>query len=201
MKNAPLLRRDPVNRTEAHKVKMNKSNQWHHDSDSAELAKMKILIIDDEPVNVALLEEILIEAGYSKMRLVTDSSLALANYETFQPDLILLDLMMPPPDGFAILDSLMAALDESFLPIVILTADSNEETKLRALKGGATDFLLKPFDHAEVVLRIRNLLKSRRAHLLLDNQRAALEESIRERMTELEATIADLKKTKESVTR
>src|SRR5689334_1025456 len=121
---------------------MNKLNQWH--DNSAELAKMKILVIDDEPVNVALLEEILIENGYMRLRLVTDSTLALANYESFQPDLILLDLMMPPPDGFAILDALSAEGDESFLPIVVLTADTSEETKWRALKAGATDFLLKP---------------------------------------------------------
>jgi putative two-component system response regulator len=178
---------------------MNKLNQWH--DDSAELAKMKILIIDDEPVNCALLEEILIEAGYTRMRLVTDSTLALENYKSFQPDLILLDLMMPLPDGFAILDQLSVVADESFLPIVILTADTNEETKWRALKAGATDFLLKPFDHAEVILRIRNLLKSRRAHLLLDNQRAALEEAIRERTAELNETVAALKKTRESGSR
>ena len=178
---------------------MNKLNQWY--DDSAELAKMKILVIDDEPVNAALLEEILIESGYSRVRSVTDSKLALDTYKSFQPDLILLDLMMPPPDGFALLDSLSAEGEESFLPIVVLTADTNEETKWRALNAGATDFLLKPFDHAEVTLRIRTLLKSRWAHLLLDNQRAALEDAVRERTAELRATIADLKRTRQSVSR
>jgi len=102
--------------------------------------------------------------------------------------------MMPAPDGFAILEQLRADADEIFLPVVILTADTNEESKRRALQGGATDFLLKPFDHIEVALRIRNLLKSRRAHLLLDNQRAALEEAIGERTAELRATIAELQR-------
>src|ERR1700719_2771930 len=171
---------------------MNGPDQWHNDS--ASLAKMKILVIDDEPVNVTLLQEILIKNGYTRIESVTDSKLALDIYKNFQPDLILLDLMMPPPDGFAILDALRVESDESFLPMVVLTADTNEETKRRALESGATDFLLKPFDHTEVALRIRNLLKSRRAHLLLDNQRAAFEDAVRERTAELRATIAELKK-------
>jgi putative two-component system response regulator len=171
---------------------MNRPNQWH--DDSAELAKMKILVIDDEPVNVALLQEILVENGYTRLESVMDSKLALNTCKNFQPDLILLDLMMPPPDGFAILDSLRAESDETFLPVIVLTADTNEETKRHALEAGATDFLLKPFDHTEVALRIRNLLKSRRADLLLDNQRAALEDAVRERTAELRATISKLEK-------
>lgn len=171
---------------------MSKSNR--RSNDAADLGKMKILIIDDEPVNVALLEEILAESGYTRVRSVTDSKVAIATCESFQPDLVLLDLMMPPPDGFAILESLQDEADEEFLPVVVLTADTNEETKRRALDAGATDFLLKPFDHTEVVLRIRNLLKSRRAHLLLDNQRAALEDAVRDRTAELRATIAELEK-------
>lgn len=105
--------------------------------------------------------------------------------------------MMPPPDGFAILESFRGEVGDAFLPVVVLTADTSEESKRRALAAGATDFLLKPFDHIEVALRIRNLLKSRRAHLLLDNQRAALEEAIWERTAELRATIAELQKTNE----
>jgi len=157
------------------------------------LQRMKILIVDDEPANVALLQEILVENGYARMETVRDSKLALETYKNFQPDLILLDLMMPPPDGFAILESLRSENDENFLPVVVLTADTSDETKRRALEAGATDFLCKPFDHTEVILRIRNLLASRRAHLLLDNQRAALEEAIRERTAELHTTIAQLK--------
>jgi putative two-component system response regulator len=178
---------------------MSRSAPWA--DDSAQLGKMKIAIIDDEPVNVALLEEILVENEYTRFESVVDSKLALEVCKNFQPDLVLLDLMMPPPDGFAILESLRAEGDESFLPIVVLTADTNEETKRRALAAGATDFLLKPFDHVEVALRIRNLLKSRCAHLLLDNQRAALEDAVRERTAELRATIAELQKTNELLSR
>jgi len=172
---------------------MSAANHWQ--DHSAQLAKMKILVIDDEPVNVALLEEILVENEYTRFESVTDSKLALDVCKSFQPDLVLLDLMMAPPDGFAILESLRADAGDTFLPVVILTADTNEETKRRALEAGATDFLLKPFNHVEVALRIRNLLKSRRAHQLLDNQRAALEDAVRNRTAELRASIAELQKT------
>ncbi len=153
---------------------------------------MKILVVDDEPVNVALLEDILAENGYTRVHSTTDSQLALETCKILQPDLVLLDLMMPPPDGLTILESLRAEDDANFLPVVVLTADTNEQTRQRALEAGATDFLLKPFDQTEVLLRIRNLLKSRRAHVLLDNQRAALEDAVRERTGELRATIAQL---------
>ncbi|PYK31418.1 MAG: two-component system response regulator [Verrucomicrobia bacterium] len=161
-------------------------------NDAAQLAKMKILIVDDEPVNVALLEEILVENEFTRFASVTDSKCAVDTCREFQPDLVLLDLMMPAPDGFAILESIRAYSGETFLPIVILTADTNDESKRRALEAGATDFLLKPFDHVEVALRIRNLLKSRLAHLLLDLQRAALEDAVCQRTAELRATIAQL---------
>ena len=174
---------------------MNKSN--HSPNSSVELERMKVLIIDDEPVNVALLEEILVENGYTRFKSVVDSKLAVDVCKSFQPDLVLLDLMMPPPDGFAILEALRSETEENFLPVVVLTVDTNEQTKLRALECGATDFLVKPFDHIEVGLRIRNLLKSRRAHRLLDNQRSALEDAVCQRTTELRATISALQKTSE----
>jgi len=150
---------------------MSTPNQW--EDPSADLAKMKILIIDDEPVNVALLEEILVEAGYTRFESILDSKLALQIYKTFLP----------------------AVAGDTFLLVVILTADTNEETKRRALKTPATHFLLKPFDHVEVALRTRNLLKSRRAHQLLDNQPAGLEDAVRDRTAELRATVAQLQKT------
>ena len=158
------------------------------------LQRMKMLIVDDELVNVALLEEILVENEFTRFESVTDSKKALDVCKNFQPDLVLLDLMMPPPDGFTILERLRAETHETFLPIVILTADTTEESKRRALEAGATDFLLKPFDHVEVALRIRNLLNSRRVHLLLDNQRAALEDAVRESTAELRERIAELEK-------
>jgi len=146
---------------------------------------MKILIIDDEPLNIALLEDMLTAAGYKHLRSVTDSRAALDTCESFAPDLILLDLMMPHVDGLAILHSLRSAGDEVFLPVIVLTADANEKSKRAALRAGATDFLLKPLDHLEVLLRIANLLEMRRFHIQLDTQRVALEDALRERSLEL----------------
>ena len=157
--------------------------QWR--GDFAALTRMKILIIDDEATNVALLEDMLGEAGYSRVKSITDSRLALETCGTFAPDLLLLDLMMPHVDGFAILESLRAKDGDIFFPIVVLTADVNEESKRRALCAGATEFLVKPFDQLEVLLRISNSLETRRLHLLLDNQRAAFEEAVRARSLEL----------------
>jgi DNA-binding response OmpR family regulator len=151
----------------------------------ASLSKMKVMIVDDEPVNVALLEDLLSESGYTRLQSVTDSRLVLSTCDTFNPDLVLLDLMMPDPDGFSILGSLRARPDEAFLPVIVLTADVNEETKRRALVSGATDFLLKPFDQLEVLLRIGNLLETRRLYLQLDNQRAAFEDAVHARSLEL----------------
>jgi putative two-component system response regulator len=162
---------------------------------AAVFSKMKIVAIDDEPANVALLEAMLAEGGYTRVRTVTDSRLAIGTCLVFEPDLVLLDLMMPNVDGFTILESLRAAAGESFLPVIVLTADANESTKRRALRAGATDFLLKPFDQLEVLLRINNLLETRRVHLQLDMQLAAYADAVRERTSELREVQTQLLKT------
>jgi PleD family two-component response regulator len=151
------------------------------------LHRMKILIIDDERLNVVMLEHWLQRNGYSRVRGVTDSRVALETYTAFNPDLILLDLIMPHVDGFAILEALRSGEPiETFLPVIVLTADLSEEAKQHALEAGATDFLVKPFNQTEALLRIRNLLEVRRVHLLLDNQRAALEDALRERTADVQ---------------
>lgn len=159
--------------------------------------KMKILVIDDEPANVALLEGTLADNGYSHVKSVTDSRLAVETYKTFQPHLVMLDLMMPHVDGFAILEALRSEINEIFLPIIVLTADANDETRLRALRAGATDFLLKPFDQIEILLRIGNLLETLYLHIQLDTQRAAFEDAVRARSLELRDAQSELKKTKD----
>jgi len=157
------------------------------------LHRMKILIVDDERVNVFLLQNWLQQNGYSRVQGVMDSRTALETCAAFDPDLILLDLIMPHIDGFAILEALRSGdAVETFLPVVVLTGDISEETKRRALQAGATDFLLKPLNRTEALLRIHNLLESRRVHLLLDNQRAALEDAVRQRTAELRALLAEL---------
>jgi PleD family two-component response regulator len=156
------------------------------------LHKMKILVVDDDRMTVTLLEQLLRRKGYCCVLGITESRNTLDTCTNFDPDLILLDLIMPEMDGFAILEALRSDAPETFLPIVVLTADITEEAKARALEAGATDFLVKPVSQTEALLRIRNLLETRRLHLVLENQRAALEEAVRERTSELRSTIAEL---------
>jgi putative two-component system response regulator len=131
----------------------------------------RILIVDDERVNVVLLERILQQAGYTNVKSTTDSTQAAALYDEFEPDLILLDLHMPGLDGFAVMEQLDGRIkDDDFLPILILTADIRPEIKRRALSAGAKDFVTKPFDRTEVLLRIQNLLETRYLYLRLDRQ-------------------------------
>ena len=153
---------------------------------------MKILVIDDDRLTVTLLEKLLINHGYTKVMGITDSRNAIGTCAAFEPDLILLDLMMPEVDGYAILEALRTDVSERFLPVVILTGDITEEARGRALEAGATDFLIKPVSQTEALLRIRNLLEARRLNVLLRNQRSALEEAVRDRTAELREKIAEL---------
>ena len=157
-----------------------------------ELHRMKILVIDDDRPTVMLLEQLLIRHGYTRVLGITNSRAAIETCASFDPDLILLDLIMPEVDGFAVLEALRADVSERFLPIVILTGDATEETKARALEAGASDFLVKPVSQAEALLRIRNLLEARRLNVVLRNQRSALEEAVRQRTSELREKIAEL---------
>jgi putative two-component system response regulator len=128
----------------------------------------RILVVDDERVNVVLLERILEQDGYTNVRSTTRSEDAVALYDEFEPDLILLDLHMPGLDGFAVMERLEDRIaGDTFLPILILTADIRPEVKRRALSAGAKDFVTKPFDRTEVLLRIQNLLETRFLHMRL----------------------------------
>ncbi len=149
----------------------------------------RILIIDDQPSNVLLLEGILEEAEFVSTRSVVDSREALPTFIDYLPDLVLLDLQMPYLDGFGVMKQLQACMSaDDFLPILVLTADITSEAKRRALSEGAMDFLTKPFDAIEVILRIKNLLRTRFLHLQLQGQNQLLDQKVRERTIELEAT-------------
>lgn len=146
----------------------------------------KILIVDDEPSNVLLMERLLQEAGYPHLTSTTDPRRALALYRSLAPDLILLDLMMPHLDGIAVLRQLKAEMpNDAYVPILVLTADATLQAKRNALAAGAQDFLTKPFEQFEVLLRIRNLLDTRRLYVVLEQQNRALEETVRQRTERL----------------
>lgn len=147
----------------------------------------QILIVDDQEANVFLLKGLLQRAGYANLKSTTDSRQTSTLFEEIHPDLILLDLMMPRLDGFQVMELLRPLIpDGTYLPILVLTADVNPQAKQRALAGGAKDFLTKPFDPTEVLLRIRNLLETRFLHLQLQNQNQILDGKVRERTQELE---------------
>jgi DNA-binding response OmpR family regulator len=129
----------------------------------------RILIVDDEPANVMLLEAFL-EHTATEIRSVTDSHLVEATFIEFGPDIVLLDLHMPDPDGLEILRRLRSArASVGFLPIVVMTADTTKVARNSALLLGADDFLTKPLDRTEVVLRVRNLLHTRELYSELAN--------------------------------
>ena len=150
----------------------------------------KILIVDDEPANVLLLERILENAGYSRIRTTTNSLLVEDLTQEFDPDIILLDLQMPGLDGFGVLAQLKRLVPVgTFVPVLVLTADVTSETKLRALSSGAHDFLTKPFDRAEVVQRVGILLHTRRLQLQVQAQKENLEELVHEQTKDLQEAL------------
>src|SRR5712691_9390883 len=137
----------------------------------------RIMIVDDEDANVRLLERVLQHDGFTNLASTTDPRRAAQLFDESEPDLILLDLLMPHMDGFTLMDELRRLIPEtSYLPILVLTADVTPETKRKALAAGAKDFLTKPFDLQEVLLRIRNMLQTRGLHLQLQANNDLLEE-------------------------
>jgi putative two-component system response regulator len=149
----------------------------------------RILIVDDETANVVALSRILTHAGFVNLAGITDSRCVLQLLEEFRPDLILLDLHMPMLDGFAVLEQLQTAIPAgTYLPILTLTGDDSPHARQRALSMGAKDFLTKPFDLTEVLLRIRNLIETRNLHLALQGQNQELERRVAERTALLERT-------------
>ncbi len=147
----------------------------------------RILIVDDQPANVTLLKQALQTAGYLYMVGVTDSRETLRAFSDFQPDLVVIDLRMPHVDGFALLKQLRSRVPASnFLPVLVLTADNSRKAKQEALALGAKDFLTKPIDIAEALLRIYNLLETRWLYNELHQYSQTLEEKVRQRTAELE---------------
>jgi len=147
----------------------------------------RILIVDDEPMNVDLLRRLLERAGFSRVESTNDSREAVDLYVKFRPDLILLDLHMPHRDGLEVMDELNQIAEASYLPILMLTGDDTPEAKREALSRGAKDFLNKPFHSDEVLLRIGTLLETRFLYLQIQSQNQILEAKVRDRTRELEA--------------
>ena len=128
------------------------------------LLDAKVLMIDDEPLMTDLVEAHLEEAGYRNFVVTNDPLQALALIRREDPGVVLLDLMMPGLSGFDVLQAVREDKALRYTPVIVLTAATNAEAKLRALQLGATDFLSKPVDASELVLRVRNTLAFRQYH-------------------------------------
>jgi putative two-component system response regulator len=160
----------------------------NNDASFGSLADSRILIVDDEPGNVQLLQRILVREGYRRVTGLSNPREAMAVIDEDRLDVVLLDLHMPVVDGYQILESIMTSLDPGrrTLPVIVLTADATPEARRRALTSGAADFITKPFDVVEVALRIRNTLERHQLHSEVRRQNELLEDRVRARTIELE---------------
>ncbi len=150
------------------------------------IKESNILIVDDTVDNLVFLEQLLARKGFRNVVSLSDSRLVMEQIEKQEPDIILLDLMMPHLTGYDILRSVRVKYDESvFLPVVVLTAITDREARQKSLSVGATDFLTKPLDIIEVSQRVSNLLKTRYMYKEQVKQSSILEAAVLNRTKEL----------------
>ncbi|MDH4224948.1 MAG: response regulator [Deltaproteobacteria bacterium] len=149
------------------------------------ILQCRILVVDDQEANARLMERLLTREGYRNITLLTDSR-KVREAQAREPfDLILLDIRMPHLDGFGVMGELKAMGGDDYLPVLVMTAQTDTETKLKALAQGAKDFLYKPFDKAEALSRIHNLLEVRVMHTQIRDQNRILEEQVLQRTAQL----------------
>jgi putative two-component system response regulator len=150
------------------------------------LLNANILIVDDEPVMTLLLTRILQKAGYQNITSVNHPKDALELLETFRPDLLCTDKQMPSMTGVELTQAVRKTHSVQDLPIIMLTADSHEESEGEALSKGANDFISKPYKSTQIQARVRNALLNRFLALELHQANELLEEKVRERTKALE---------------
>jgi putative two-component system response regulator len=151
-------------------------------------ATTRIFVVDDEPINLKLLDKLLASQGYRQVVQIQDPREVLERYQEARPDLILLDINMPHLDGYQVMAQLQALDDPLLPPIIFLTAKDDRSHLLKALNEGARDFVGKPFDRTELLMRVRNLLDAQLANRLLNDQKSVLEEMVRVRTEALNET-------------
>jgi PAS domain S-box-containing protein len=151
--------------------------------DTPDILDASILIVDDQESNVMLLEQLLSDAGYTRVSSTMDPREVCALHRKNRYDLILLDLQMPVMDGFQVMEGLKTNDGDGYLPVLVITAQPGH--KLRALQAGAKDFISKPFDLVEVKTRIHNMLEVRLLYKKLENYSKELEATVLERTAEL----------------
>ena len=151
---------------------------------SSDILQGKILIVDDQKADVLLLERMLHRAGYTLITSTMDPQAVCELHRKHRYDLILLDLNMPDMDGFQVMEDLKKIDPDGYVPVIVITAQPGH--KLRALEAGAKDFISKPFDVAEVLARVRNMLKVRLLHREAQNYSKILEQKAEERIADLQ---------------
>lgn len=156
--------------------------------EASQILNASILIVDDLETNVMLLEQMLRNGGYTRISSTTDPFSVCRLHQAERFDLILLDLHMPGMDGFEVLEALKLIEQDSYVPVLVVTAQPNH--KLRALQAGAKDFVAKPFELVEVETRIHNMLEVRLLHQQLQRYNAQLEQTVFERTAQLRASEA-----------
>ena len=147
----------------------------------------KILAIDDNELDIQILKKILSNSGFINITTTTDATQAVDLYKEIRPDLVLLDLNMPKQDGFAVMQQLTLLDPDDYLPVLILSAEE-EQVRFKALKGGAKDFLHKPYQYMDVLLKSRNIIEVRLLYGQIRNQNASLEHQINDRVKEIRDT-------------
>jgi signal transduction histidine kinase len=160
----------------------------------------RILIVDDDVGTLCLCVNILNRLGYRNIITLSDPQEAFGGAEKFRPDLLLLDLFMPRLDGFDILARFrQGSLPYTDFPIIVFSGESTLENKRRSLTAGAADFLSKPFDSAELNVRITNVLQARLLRRQIEAQNEVLEKRVAERTRELESALDELKATQRQI--
>jgi adenylate cyclase len=145
----------------------------------------KILIVDDEPFNLDLLEQELTEQGYAIER-AGDGAEALEKVPSFLPDVILLDYMMPRMNGLEVLKRLRTDDQHKSIPVILLTAKATQEDKIKGLDGGADDYVVKPFDSFELLARVRAMMRIKQMHDTLEEWNRSLTEKVDRQVEELQ---------------
>jgi len=146
-----------------------------------DLIDASILVVDDEPANLQLLRMLLESEGYTNVIINNDPTCVLDLVLQHKSDLVLLDLNMPVMDGYAVMNQLISSMGTQVPPIMVLTAQHDQEFRTRALTGGARDYVTKPFDRVELLARVRNLLEAQLLQQFMSNQKDALESMVSER--------------------
>jgi putative two-component system response regulator len=150
-------------------------------------ADMRVLIVDDNRTNIELVEQILHEAGYRSLLSTQDPEAVARLCEAWRPDLVLLDLHMPGSSGFEVMGAIRGLMQgPEFVPVLVVTADATPDARYRALAMGARDFITKPIDQRELLLRTHNLLHTRDLHTALQERNAVLDDAVRARTAELD---------------